>query len=435
MSFPPPGTPGQRAGMRAAIPTQCFGIVAEGMVINGTLLLYLTAMGVSASRTIAILSIYPLTGALLLLPFAWLADHIGKKRVGSIGMVIGTVGWALVGLAGFAGEHGPSVIAFGIFLAALCFSMVGCSWFSLLSEVVPKEIRGRYFARLRTSFSLVSIGLSLIYAAVLVRNNGIIIYQIIFLIGAAAYVARCFCYRGIPELEATVTEQRPSFRTSIAASLRNRPLRRFCLYAFSLTVCTAGTGTLAALIEKHAVGYSDGRIILLANLSIAGSVAGMFVGGKIVDRFGTRLVFAGSHLALGIGLSAFLFRVMLPGELLLLVYLGTLHFALGIARGAIGIAMTTELMALLPARNKSVAAATFSIFQTCGVSLSGFVPAWLLQSGYLKEIWTVAGHQLTHFDSLLLGCSVLTLALIATLKLIPSMHNKAELASMGLNRL
>ena len=47
----PAGSREQRTGMRAAIWTQCFGIVAEGMVVNGTLLLYLTALGVSAARS------------------------------------------------------------------------------------------------------------------------------------------------------------------------------------------------------------------------------------------------------------------------------------------------------------------------------------------------------------------------------------------------
>ena len=54
--------------MRAAIRTQCFGIVAEGMIVNGILLLYLTALGVDAASTMIYLAVYPMTGAALLLP-------------------------------------------------------------------------------------------------------------------------------------------------------------------------------------------------------------------------------------------------------------------------------------------------------------------------------------------------------------------------------
>ena len=431
----PPGSPEQRAGMRAAIWTQCFGIVAEGMVINGTLLLYLTALGVSAARTMVILAIYPMTGAVLLLPFAWLSDRVGKKRIGGVGLVIGTIGWILVGLAGFTGANATAIITVGIFCAALCFSMIGSSWFSLLSSIVPEEIRGRYFARLRTAFSVVSISLSLVYAAILAQNSEPIVYQIIFLIGAGGYIARSISYRRIPELERPQAADRAPFFRTILTALANRPLRGFCIYAFLLTMFTAGTGTLVALIEKRVVGYSDGQVVLLANLSIAGSVAGMFFGGKIIDRRGPRTVFAVCHIALGLGLSAFLLRVLFPVGVPQLIWLACLHFLLGSARGAIGIAMTSELMTLLPTRRKSVSAATFSIFQTCGVALSGFIPAWLIQSGTLAEQWSLAGSTFSHFDSVLLGCSVITVLLSAALRLIPSMGAKAQAASLGLNRL
>ncbi len=430
-----PGSPEQRTGMRAAIRTQCFGIVAEGMIVNGILLLYLTALGVDAANTMVYLAIYPLAGAALLLPFAWLADRIGKKLVGQGGLVLGTLGWTLIGLAGFFGDAAPWLVGVGIFLAALCFSMLGASWFSLLSPVVPKEIRGRFFARLRTWFSVVSIVLSLIYAAVLERNNAVIVYQFIFLIAAAAYVARIFVYRKIPELEPPTAASHIPFLTAIQATFRNGPLARFCVYALLMTLFTAGAGSLIAMTEKRVIEYSDGQIIVLANLSIGGSICGMFFGGKIIDRFGPRSVFAGCHIALGLGLFAFLLRVLFDAPMAMLIYLGALHFALGSARGAIGIAMTTELMGLLPEKNKSVSAATFSIFQTVGVALSGFMPAWLLKSERLKETWTFAGHPLSDFDSILLGYSVMTLLLISSLALVPSMQGKAEPTSLGLNRL
>lgn len=58
------------------------GDVALGTTINGTLLLYLTAIDISAVRTMIYLAIPALTNALLLLPFAYLADRFGKKRIG-----------------------------------------------------------------------------------------------------------------------------------------------------------------------------------------------------------------------------------------------------------------------------------------------------------------------------------------------------------------
>jgi len=61
----------EKAAMRNTILTQCLEIVALGTTINGTLLLYLTAIGTNAVRTMVYLAIPSLTNALLLLPFAF----------------------------------------------------------------------------------------------------------------------------------------------------------------------------------------------------------------------------------------------------------------------------------------------------------------------------------------------------------------------------
>jgi MFS family permease len=183
----------QRKGMRSVLWTQCLTVMAEGTVLNGTMLLYLTAVGVDAARTMAYLAIPPLTAGVLLLPLAYLADRLGKKRIGQIGVGIGILGWATVAAGpSIGGGRAEAVVVGGLVLAAVCTAMVTAGWFSLLSPIVPREIRGRFFSRLRMSFSLVMVSLAAIYAWVLARNSGIEVYQGIFAIAALAFVARWF---------------------------------------------------------------------------------------------------------------------------------------------------------------------------------------------------------------------------------------------------
>jgi MFS family permease len=206
---------------------------------------------------------------------------------------------------------------------------------------------------------------------------------------------------------------------------------------FLLSLFTAGAGTLFAMVEKHVLIFTDTRIILLSNITLIGSMAGMFFGGRIIDRHGTRTVFAGCHIILAQTMVAFLLRVYLPISFLP-YYLGLLHFMLGAALGAVGIAMTTELLGILPQKYKSVASSTFVIFQTTGVALSGILPAWFLKIGILKDRWGLDQKhqlQLSSFDGILLCFSLMTLILVATLGLVPSMLKKSEEASIGMNRL
>lgn len=424
-----------KAAMRSIIWTQCLGIIALGTVMNGTLLLYLTAVGVTAVRTMIYLAIQPMTNALLLLPSAYLADRYGKKRLGQVGLSIGIIGWSMIATGSLTGKWSELLIVVGIILASICSTLVSAGWFSLLSPIIPSEIRGRFIGRLRLSFNSVSLIMSAIYAWILTIYSGVGVYQGIYAFATLAFIARWFSYKRIPELEPPREKERTiSFGQVLSEVFQVKNLVAFCSYIFLLGLFTAGAGALFAMTEKRILEFSDTKVILLSNLTLIGSMVGMFFGGRVVDRHGTRFVFAICHVMLALTLVAFLFRVFAAPKFLS-VYLGAVHFSLGTAFGAIGIAMTTELLGILPKNNKSVAASLFIIFQTSGVALSGMIPASILKMGILKESWKIGGQELSSFDAVLLGYGLMTLMLVATLGLVPSMLRKSEPASLGLNRL
>ncbi|MFK5922577.1 MAG: MFS transporter [Verrucomicrobiota bacterium] len=425
----------EKSALRNIILTQCLAIVALGTIVNGTLLLYLTAIGSSAARTMIYLAILPLSNATLLLPAAFLADRYGKKRIGQIGLTIGIFGWGTISLGSFAGNASQSLVVLGLILAAICSSLMGAGWFSLLSPIIPEQSRGRFFSRLRLSFSTVSLVLSITYAWILSMHSEIIVYQGIFAMATLAFIIRWFTYRRIPELEPpTAKNSNSSFLKILSKVFRVKNFAGFCSYMFLLGLFTAGASALFALIEKRVLDFSATQVILLSNATLVGSMLGMFIGGRIVDRHGTRLVFAACHIMLAFTLMAFLLRVLVSPNSQP-IYLGSLHFLFGSAMGAIGIAMTTELLGILPQKNKSVAASIFIIFQTSGVALSGLIPAWILKARILRDFWQIGSHQLSSFDAILAGYSLMTLILVATLGLVPSMLRKSEAASLGLNRL
>ncbi|MFT5466567.1 MAG: MFS family permease [Verrucomicrobiales bacterium] len=425
----------ERAAMRTIIWTQCLAIVALGTLTNGTLLLYLTAIGCSAARTMIYLAIHPLTTSLLLLPAAFLADRYGKKRLGQIGLTFGILGWGVVALGPFAGALAEPLIVTGIIVSAICTSLIGSGWFSLLSPIIPTEIRGRFFGRLRLSFSLVSLVLSAVCAWILSIYAGIAVYQGIYAVATLAYIARWFTYRRIPELEPPEAKpDRPSFRHVFSEVIRVKNLAGFSSYVFLLVLFTAGAAALFAMIESRVLAFTETQVILLTNITLIGSMTGLFIGGRVVDRWGTRFVFAICHVSLALTLAAYLLRIFIWSSAVPF-YLGTLHFLLGAAMGSIGIAITSEFLGILPQKNKSVAASIFVIFHTAGVALSALIPAWILKSGILKTTWSFAGRQLSSFDSILLGYSLMTLIFLATLGLVPSISRKSEPASLGLNRL
>ena len=54
---------------------------------------------------------------------------------------------------------------------------------------------------------------------------------------------------------------------------------------------TGACPMIFSLLEKDVLGFSDDRIVLIGNLMALGGMLGFVLGGRMVDRFGTKYVF------------------------------------------------------------------------------------------------------------------------------------------------
>ena len=70
----------------------------------------------------------------------------------------------------------------------------------------------------------------------------------------------------------------------------------FCAYCFLLMLFTGACPMIFSLMEKDVLGFSDDRIVLIGNLMALGGMLGFVLGGRMVDRFGTKYVFLCCHL-------------------------------------------------------------------------------------------------------------------------------------------
>ena len=86
--------------------------------------------------------------------------------------------------------------------------------------------------------------------------------------------------------------------------------------------------------------------------------------------------------------------------------------------------MTSEALALIPVENKSLATGLWFTLYSAGAGLSGILSGQALELGLLSNSWTWQGHQMTHYDGLLLFCVAMILLLTVTLGLIPSFIKK-----------
>ena len=104
----------------------------------------------------------------------------------------------------------------------------------------------------------------------------------------------------------------------------------------------------------------------------------------------------------------------------LVFYFSFLTFGLGLIQASSSIALTSEMVALAPVKNKSVIMSVCMSLQWGGAAISGVISGKLIEYGLLSKTWDFKGLTLSHYDSLILFSSIMVFVLIVTLGLIPS---------------
>lgn len=414
----------QRRGMRMAIVSQCLGCMSLLALQNNLLLLYLAANGVSSSRIVTYLALPLITDVAARLPMAYFSDRFGKKRIGIMGQAVQVVGYVLIVSGGWL----PRPWSEGSIVTGLCLFSAGhgafaSGWFALLSPVVPEAERGRFFGRLRYSWQTVGILFTGLCAFWLAQESPIWQHQLILAVVAVGVLARIGTYSRIPELEAAGGEA-AGFRESFKAILHNDAYISFCAYLFLITLFTAACPTFFGLVQKRVLELGDRQVAFLGMLMMAGAFCGFIAGGRLVDRFGTRPVFLLGHLGFGATILGFVFRGVLPVAPL---YAAALFvFLFGATQAASSIAFSTEMLALIPPKGKSLSTSLGLVLSRGGAGLMGVLAAWVLDSGLLNERWELSGLSLSAYDSILMGFGIMVLLLAVTLGLVPAVRGKSR---------
>lgn len=412
-----------RAGMmnpslRAVIMFTCANIFSFQAFSNGIILLYLKALGISESRLLVYITIPVLFLTVFRIPIAFFADRVGKKKLGYIGILTGFVGFLVILSASFASSSiNEWIVLAGILLFSSGSVLTAAGWFALLDGIIHKDIRGRFLGRMRLSWQITGVVFSAFVAWIMMEMPGVGAFRVILGIISFFAFIRLFLYMRIPEVEKPRPGRKGAFAT-LAEIIRSDGVASFGAYVFLLTFFTSNAPSIFSLMEKQFIGISDSFVVALATLTLIGSITGYWLGGQAVDRFGTKPVFMICHLSYPAIFAIYIFRGAFPLSIMPPLVLA--HFLFGLIVASASIAITTEMLALLPENNKSVASSFMISFQLGGSAAAGFVCAGIVKMAFLKSTWNFHFLELNKYDSILLGCAVMVLMLVLTLGLVPS---------------
>lgn len=414
--------------LKISILTVCASIMPQLFFKNGFLLAFLLSLGMAESQVLVLLSLPSLILLVFLVPFAYYADCYGKKRIGNIGIYFTIAGYVLITMSGFfKGQAIINCVTAGILLFGVGLSAIFSGWFALLSPLIPNEIRGRFFGTLRLFWQLFAILCSVLITVILDKTADLSVYQSILGFFTVLLIFQIRFYKQIPEVNGSSKERKPLM--TIMAGLGHVPgYLPFSAYCFLLLLATGAWPVTLGLLEKDILSFSDDTIVFMGTMLFLGSMIGFYTGGKLVDRYGTKVVFLSVHFLYFLLLSLVLVRSVSPVSMVW--FFSALTLCLGLVQAASTIAMTSEMIALAPPENTSVITSICMALQWGGAALSGMISGKAIEFKILAEKWELWGMQISQYDSLILFYAVMVLVFTVTLGLIPSVM-KSRRAEWG----
>lgn len=397
-----------------AILCQVFGTFAmQAIEQNGLLILYLRALGLSASFTLSLLSGFSLIQASLRVPSSHIADSVGRKRLGLSGTLLGTASLIMIALSGFLN---PSlvrgVVITTVLLLAFGEALFSSGWFSVLHPIIPNHRRGAFFGLLRFSWQSSGIILAAVSSFFLHRYPEVWMYQIVFGVIAAGAFTRALLYTKLPQLESP-GESQISFGDAVKQVFEQKGFSSYMIYIFVRFLFVGAILQILVLLEKEAIGLSDGTVVMLANIGLIGHLAGFIGGSFSVDKLSRKPFFVVSHGLMGLIILLFPLRTFFPTLPIVPVY-ALLHFIFGFFFANFSVAMTAEEFSLIRTERKALAFSFSGFAFIGGKAVSRFFSSFLLHPGVLPENLTVFGGSFSNYDLVLIIfgiCLILTLPL------------------------
>ncbi|KUJ69799.1 purine efflux pump PbuE [Streptomyces albus subsp. albus] len=256
-----------------------FAVGTDTMVIAGILGPVADDLDVSVSAAGQLVTVFALAYALLAPVLATLTASWPRRRL------------LLTALAVFTAANALSALAptYGLLLATRVLAAAGAALYTptanaVATSIVPPERRGRALATVLGGMT-VATALGVPLGTWLGRGDWRMTMWLVVALGAAAFTGLALLLRDLPAPPATT----PGLRDRLAP-LGDRRVLGAAATTFTFFLAFNSVYIYLATAVHPATGGDAQRLSLIMLASGIASVAGSWLGGRVVDRFGVRAV-------------------------------------------------------------------------------------------------------------------------------------------------
>lgn len=343
----------------------------------------------------------------------WLQRRFSLHQIIAATFVINAAPWPFVLLFPWLGSWGHALFGAIVFISNLGNAVCGVAWWAAVSELVPLNIRGRYFGTRNMIFGFWALVVALVAGQVADRfHNAIWIFAVIFTLAACSRLIGLFFFTRM-KFPRVVMEKQPAHAplNTFTAVFRDRNFVRLLiftgLFGFFFNL---GQPFYSVFVLKK-LPFTLGDLVILTTIQTIGTLIALRSWGTLTDRFGNKPVMVTCALV-WLTFAAVSWFVAGTGRH---VHLYVTYFVTGfMLAGFQQIGQFNLMIKMVPPQNRAHYMSVYFSFTNLFVALGPIVGGLVLQT-LPDVIGAVGSHPFTRYHALIVGSVIMCLACLPIL--------------------
>ena len=390
-----------------------FNALTFQIIIGTPLFLYAKSIGASSTVLGLLAAATPLM-TMLQLPAAKYLPVFGYRRFVLMGWGARTVFIffvALIPLLGFLDN--PTKLTLLVF-CILVFNMMrgaaSAAWMPWIALLIPEEARARFLSRDQIFMYGGSLLALLVSALMIGGEVSVYEFSLVFVLSGLAGGVALYFIKKIPDVHAPDAMQKSAQAVPWKTIFYYPPFLALLIFNLLFVFEVGSLGVFTVQYLRDLPGFNDSVVLYLSCLSFVGSLLVLPFVGKLLDRFGNKVVLFVSLLLFGIvilGWFCLAAGLVSPksGVVFMVNLLG------GVAGAGFNVANSRMAFAVMPHMGRDHFFALFSVITSLGLGASPVL--WGISLDYIGAFEVITGafhwHRHSIYFAVLFGLNILTL--------------------------
>jgi MFS family permease len=271
-----------------------FAAISENFYL-GFVTLFALAYGASKGQIGLVTAVGNLLGAISLFPGARLVERFGKRKSVVVWSGGGFSRIILLAMALFPIFIYDPVVAIGFIvvlngLRAFSGNLANPAWTSMVADLVPNAMRGRYFSRRNMAMGIAALVVAPLAGQIITAGNAwanspVLGYQGVFFLAFAFGLVSTLSFQRIAEPPMTAEEARPHQRGDLRRALRAQPaFIGLVVGAFIWNMALQVAAPFFNVYLVEVLGATTTLVGVVASVSSLTALAGQRFWGQLLDK-------------------------------------------------------------------------------------------------------------------------------------------------------